>query len=47
MAVSLDRARDRMVATQLEARGIADVRVLAAMRRVPRHEFVDPRNNFV
>jgi protein-L-isoaspartate(D-aspartate) O-methyltransferase len=42
VAVSLDRARDRMVATQLEARGIADVRVLAAMRRVPRHEFVDP-----
>ena len=31
-----------MVATQLEARGIADVRVLAAMRTVPRHRFVDP-----
>jgi protein-L-isoaspartate(D-aspartate) O-methyltransferase len=40
--VNLDRARDRMVATQLEARGIADVRVLAAMRSVPRHDFVDP-----
>src|SRR5262245_42108061 len=32
--------RDRMVATQLEARGIKDARVLAAMRTVPRHEFV-------
>ncbi len=32
--------RDRMVTTQLEARGIDDARVLAAMRAVPRHEFV-------
>jgi protein-L-isoaspartate(D-aspartate) O-methyltransferase len=32
--------RQRMVAEQLEARGIADRRVLEAMRRVPRHEFV-------
>jgi protein-L-isoaspartate(D-aspartate) O-methyltransferase len=32
--------RDRMVATQLESRGIDDARVLAAMRAVPRHEFV-------
>lgn len=30
-----------MVATQLRARGIRDERVLAAMERVPRHEFVD------
>jgi len=29
-----------MVHTQLEARGIEDARVLAAMRHVPRHEFV-------
>jgi len=29
-----------MVATQLRARGIRDERVLAAMLRVPRHEFV-------
>lgn len=29
-----------MVRTQLEARGITDARVLAAMRRVPRHRFV-------
>lgn len=32
--------RERMVATQLRARGIRDERVLAAMARVPRHEFV-------
>ncbi len=33
--------RDRMVADQLEARGIRDLRVLAAMRKVPREKFVD------
>ncbi len=33
-------ARDRMVDEQLVARGIKDASVLAAMRRVPRHEFV-------
>jgi protein-L-isoaspartate(D-aspartate) O-methyltransferase len=32
-----------MVETQLRARGIRDERLLAAMGRVPRHEFVDPR----
>lgn len=42
MAVNFDRARDRMVATQLEARGVADPRVLEAMRAIPRHRFVDP-----
>jgi protein-L-isoaspartate(D-aspartate) O-methyltransferase len=35
--------RERMVRTQLAERGIQDVRVLAAMRDVPRHEFV-PEN---
>jgi protein-L-isoaspartate(D-aspartate) O-methyltransferase len=35
-----DAARERMVAEQIEARGISDARVLAAMREVPRHEFV-------
>jgi len=35
-------ARRRMVADQLVARGIADPTVLAAMRTVPRHEFVLP-----
>lgn len=34
--------RERMVETQLEARDIDDPRVLAAMRSVPRHEFVPP-----
>lgn len=32
--------RAAMVRTQIEARGIKDPAVLAAMRRVPRHEFV-------
>ena len=35
------RERERMVDEQLAARGIADARVLAAMKRVPRHLFVD------
>ena len=34
------RLRERMVSTQIEARGINDQRVLAAMRKVPRHLFV-------
>jgi protein-L-isoaspartate(D-aspartate) O-methyltransferase len=34
--------RERMVRTQLEARDIDDPLVLAAMRSVPRHEFVLP-----
>jgi protein-L-isoaspartate(D-aspartate) O-methyltransferase len=34
-------ARERMVADQLRARGIADPRVLTAMGRVPRHRFVE------
>ncbi|MEZ4388130.1 MAG: protein-L-isoaspartate(D-aspartate) O-methyltransferase [Candidatus Krumholzibacteriia bacterium] len=33
-------ARERMVRTQLESRGIANPAVLAAMRTVPRHRFV-------
>jgi protein-L-isoaspartate(D-aspartate) O-methyltransferase len=32
--------REEMVRVQLAARGIRDARVLEAMRRVPRHEFV-------
>jgi protein-L-isoaspartate(D-aspartate) O-methyltransferase len=32
--------RDEMVLKQLQARGIYDTRVLEAMRRIPRHEFV-------
>jgi protein-L-isoaspartate(D-aspartate) O-methyltransferase len=34
------RLRERMVSTQIEARGIHDYRVLEAMRKVPRHLFV-------
>ncbi len=33
--------RERMVAEQLERRGIRDARVLRAMAKVPRHRFVD------
>jgi protein-L-isoaspartate(D-aspartate) O-methyltransferase len=33
--------RERMVQEQLQARGIADARVLAAMRKLPRERFVD------
>jgi protein-L-isoaspartate(D-aspartate) O-methyltransferase len=32
--------REAMVASQIEARGVRDARVLQAMRRVPRHRFV-------
>lgn len=35
-------ARRRMVERQIEARGVRDPRVLEAMRKVPRHKFVDP-----
>lgn len=33
-------ARDDMVTSQIAARGVRDARVLAAMRTVPRHEFI-------
>jgi protein-L-isoaspartate(D-aspartate) O-methyltransferase len=36
-----DARRARMVETQIQARGVRDPRVLAAMRKVPRHRFVD------
>jgi len=35
-------ARVEMVKSQIEARGVKDPAVLAAMRKVPRHEFVPP-----
>jgi len=35
----LSRLRERMVAQQIEARGVRSERVLEAMRRVPRHAF--------
>ena len=34
--------RERMVRWQIESRGVRDPHVLAAMRAVPRHEFVPP-----
>ncbi|MBW2194250.1 MAG: protein-L-isoaspartate(D-aspartate) O-methyltransferase [Deltaproteobacteria bacterium] len=34
------RLREKMVSTQIEARGIHDQKVLGAMRKVPRHLFV-------
>ena len=34
------QAREQMVRTQIEARGVEDPAVLAAMRGVPRHQFV-------
>src|SRR2546425_5773640 len=36
-----ERERERMVEEQLARRGIGDERVLATMRRVPRHLFVE------
>lgn len=35
-----ERMRHEMVETQIRARGVKNERVLAAMRKVPRHEFV-------
>lgn len=32
--------RDRMVAEQIQGRDVSDRRVLAALRKVPRHRFV-------
>ncbi|NIP90724.1 MAG: protein-L-isoaspartate O-methyltransferase, partial [Gammaproteobacteria bacterium] len=37
---SQEQARLHMVSDQIEARGVRDARVLAAMRKVPRHRFV-------
>lgn len=41
MSESSEAARDRMVREQIERRGVTDPRVLAALRKVPRHQFVD------
>ncbi len=38
--MKFSRLREKMVSTQIEARGINDRRVLDAMRKVPRHLFV-------
>ncbi|MEN6437094.1 MAG: protein-L-isoaspartate(D-aspartate) O-methyltransferase [Syntrophobacter sp.] len=39
--MNFKKARERMVETQLVGRDITDERVLEAMRKVPRHQFVD------
>ena len=36
------RAREKMVEEQIAARGVKNPRLLAAMRKIPRHLFVDP-----
>ncbi|MBI3550509.1 MAG: protein-L-isoaspartate(D-aspartate) O-methyltransferase [Elusimicrobia bacterium] len=41
MSDAYERLRAEMVRTQIAARGVADASVLAAMRDVPRHLFVD------
>jgi protein-L-isoaspartate(D-aspartate) O-methyltransferase len=41
MALTYIQAREQMVREQLAKRGISDPLVLAAMGRVPRHEFVE------
>lgn len=40
MAVSFEELRSIMVENQIKARGVKDPRVLGAMLKVPRHEFV-------
>jgi protein-L-isoaspartate(D-aspartate) O-methyltransferase len=42
MALDFEHARSRMIVEQLEGRGFRDAAVLAAMRQVPRHLFVEP-----
>ena len=41
--MNFELLRERLVAEQIEARGIKDERVLAAMREIERHKFVDER----
>jgi protein-L-isoaspartate(D-aspartate) O-methyltransferase len=41
-AARLEAARQAMIETQIERRGVRDARVLNAMRAVPRHAFVPP-----
>jgi len=41
VAVDPELARERMVSEQIQARGIHDAAVLEAMRRIPRHFFVE------
>ena len=38
--IDLEKERSRMVGEQIVSRGVKDERVLAAMRKIPRHEFL-------
>lgn len=40
MPDSFDKQRERMVETQIRARGVKDKKILQVMRRVPRHLFI-------
>ena len=42
-AIDFEQARRQMVEEQIAARGVTDARVLEAMSRVPRHEYVPER----
>ena len=42
--IDFEQARREMVEEQIEARGVTDPRVLEAMSRVPRHEYVPVRS---
>jgi protein-L-isoaspartate(D-aspartate) O-methyltransferase len=44
--LELARLRERMVTDQIESRGVSNPRVLAALRRVPRHRFVPEHLRF-
>ena len=46
VALSLADARDRMVATQIEARGLRDPELLRAFRTVPRELFVESESPY-
>jgi protein-L-isoaspartate(D-aspartate) O-methyltransferase len=39
-SIKYDRQREEMVRRQIQARGVTDLKVLEAMRKVPRHLFV-------
>ncbi|MEA3428141.1 MAG: protein-L-isoaspartate O-methyltransferase, partial [Thermodesulfobacteriota bacterium] len=39
-SIAFERKREQMVIEQIESRGITDINVVAAMRKVPRHLFV-------
>ena len=39
--INFQKARDRMVETQIISRGIKDPRLIEALRKVPRHLFVE------